>query len=155
MTRTSTHPVASFSLEIPGDVDYIPPARKFVYETMLSYGFSTKFAYRSEVVIDEVCNNAVMYGCNHVEAVVYIHLSIFEDRIELEVRDSGGNIENKKRLRNSLDAKKTHPSHLDQAIDENTLGLEMVKLLASHMQVAVDDNNTTSIRVIRKREELE
>ncbi len=151
MTSDTKSPASSpslFSLSIPGDVDYIPPARKFVYETILSYGFSSKFAYRSEVVVDEVCNNAVMYGCSHIEAEVNITLSVYTDYIEIEVSDSGGNVEDKRRL--SQAAKQT-TANGNESINENTLGLEMVKLLSSEMHVAVGENNTTSIRVVRRR----
>jgi len=53
-----------FKVKIPSHVDYIPPIRKFIAEVLQIKGFDSKFSFRSEVIVDEICYNAVMYGPN-------------------------------------------------------------------------------------------
>ena len=86
-------------ISFPGNLEYVSPIRKFISEVLIVNNYSQKFAYRSEVIIDEVCSNAINYGCKSSDAHVELACMIFSDRIELHIKDQGGNTKDVERLR--------------------------------------------------------
>jgi len=141
-------------IRFPGDLEYIPAVRKFVAELLLVNQFSSKCAYRSEIIIDEICNNAVVYGCRTADSQVEVVCVMHEDRIEFQVKDAGGSETDLKRLRDAVAAEESGVKPiLDGRKSAAGLGLEIVRLLSEEVNVEVDDNNLTSIRVIRRRED--
>ncbi len=136
------------TLKIPGDLEYIPAIRKFVSEVLQVSGFSSKFAFRSEIIVDEICNNAVSYGSDgQNDSEVELVCEIYQDRIELIIKDKGGKSVNTEKLKKSIE-QKGDTEHVDQL----GLGLEIVKMLSEKIELEVDENNVTSIHVVRKRE---
>ncbi len=135
------------ALSFPGDLEYIPAVRKFISEVLQVSNFSSKFAYRSEIIVDEISNNAVNYGCHDENASVDLECLVHEDRIEFEIRDQGGSKENIDRLHSAVRAEP----------EDNTsgkgLGIEIVRMLSESMDINIDDQNLTSVHIIRKREE--
>lgn len=134
-------------LSFPGDLEYIPSIRKFISEVLQVSNFSTKFAYRSEIIVDEISNNAVNYGCRDENASVNLECLIHEDHIEFDIRDQGGSKEHINRLHNAINAEPE-----DKSANKG-LGIEIVRMLSESMDINIDDQNLTSVHIIRKREE--
>jgi len=132
-------------LSFPGDIEYIPAIRKFISEILLVSHFSPKFAYRSEIIVDEICNNAVNYGCKTEDARIDLICNIFEDGIDFTVKDPGGDNFHVERLKNALSVESDKKS-------DKGLGLEIVRMLSESLNVVIDEQNLTSVRVVRKRE---
>jgi len=145
-------------LNFPGDLEYVSAVRKLVSDVLVVNGYSHKFAYRSEVIVDEVCTNAVRYGCKAVGAEVAFECLIWPDRIEVMVKDPGGESSDVTRLKTALE-EEAPEDPMQQRLSEVShrgpggLGLEIVRMLSDSVDVSVDDNNVTSIRVVRRREE--
>jgi anti-sigma regulatory factor (Ser/Thr protein kinase) len=131
-------------VSFPGELEYIPLVRKMVSDILQVLHFSTKFTFRSEFIVDELCNNAVTYGSGIDRSMVEIHCDTYDDRVEFTVKDRGGSSENIRRLR--------------QAIAEEPLGkgggLELVRMLAEKVEFTIDEKNLTQIHVVRKREDM-
>lgn len=142
------------NLSFPGHLDYIFPVRKFIAEILLVSNYSQKFAYRSEVIVDEVCSNAVAYGCRSANARIDLSCLIYPDRMEIQVKDQGGNPKDLERLRMAVESEKKpilEDFDLMRSASKNNLGLEIVRLLSEEIDLHIDRNNVTTIRVIRKR----
>lgn len=144
-------------LKFPGDLEYIPAIRKFISEVLQVDGFSSKFAYRSEILIDEMCNNAVVYGCKSLNDTVDLSCKILPDRVEFNVKDQGGTSQNLERLRKALqrEEKETLPEISREAAKRGAsgLGFEIIRTLSEEVEFEIDENNLTSIKVVRKREQ--
>lgn len=138
----------SVNIKFPGDLEYIPAVRKFIAELLLVSDFSPKFAYRSEIIIDEICNNAVVYGCQTEDAEIELKNQIFDDRIEFTIQDQGGTRDNLTRLQKAAN----NPSEDTHEHDKAGLGLEIVRMLSERLDVIIDDDNFTSVHIVRKRE---
>jgi|LFRM01.1.fsa_nt_gb anti-sigma regulatory factor (Ser/Thr protein kinase) len=137
-------------LRFPGDLEYIPAVRKFVSELLQVSGFSQKFAYRSEIIVDEICNNAVTYGCDREDSEVELICSLLQDRIEFTIKDQGGEKIHVEKLQAALKtADVTNAEELKRG-----LGLEIVRMLSESLDVLIDKNNLTSVHVVRKREDI-
>jgi anti-sigma regulatory factor (Ser/Thr protein kinase) len=143
-----------FKIKFPSDLDYIAPVRKFVAETLSVTKFSPKFAYRSEVIVDEICHNAIIHGSRSIDATVEMECSIFPDRFEFHVNDQGGKKEDLDRLKSAVKKADTRAKELTEEKDGRGLGLEIVRLLSEEVKMEVGEGNTTTVRVVRKREDL-
>ena len=142
-------------LSFPGNFEYISPIRKFIYEALLVNNYNQKFAYRSEVIVDEICTNAITYGCRAIDARIELLCYIFPDRFEVQVKDQGGDRKDIERLRfavkNFEEYQKSGDSNISKDISEKCLGLEIVRMLSEEIDLQIDDNNVTTLRVVRKR----
>jgi len=63
------------------------------------------------------------------------------------VKDRGGSTVHTDRLKDAITKEQ------GKTLDQFGLGLEIVKMLSESIVLSVDENNVTSIHVVRKREE--
>ncbi len=140
-------------LSFPGSLEYVSPIRKFVSEVLLVNNYSQKFAYRSEVIVDEVCSNAVNYGCNSVDSRVDFVCLVYPDRIEIQIKDQGGKKKDMERLRVAVDNGDETQPEAEGVLNpcQGCLGLEIVRMLSNEIDMQVDENNMTTLRVVRRR----
>jgi anti-sigma regulatory factor (Ser/Thr protein kinase) len=144
----------SFKVKFPSDLDYIAPVRKFVAETLAVTKFSPKFAYRSEVIVDEICHNAIIHGSRSINATVEMVCTIFPDRFEFHVNDEGGKKDDLDRLKSAMKKADTRAGEITEEKGSRGLGLEIVRLLSEEVKMEVGEGNMTTVRVVRKREDL-
>ncbi|MGA2506747.1 MAG: ATP-binding protein [Chitinispirillaceae bacterium] len=126
----------------PGELEYIPLVRKLISDILQVLHFSAKFTFRSEFIVDELCNNAVTYGSGVDRSMVDLVCETYIDRVEFTVKDRGGSSENIKRLRQAIAAEPLGKGG----------GLELVRMLAEKVTCSIDEKNLTQIHVVRKRE---
>jgi anti-sigma regulatory factor (Ser/Thr protein kinase) len=144
-----------FKVKIPSHVDYIPPIRKFIAEVLQIKGFDSKFSFRSEVIVDEICYNAVMYGSQSMDATVDLVCTVYSDRAEFQINDQGGSKENVQRLKSAMEQRNEEFEKQVEYFKSNKgLGLEIVRMLSAEFDLKIGKDNVTSIRVVRKREEI-
>ena len=142
----------TITVKLPSDLEIIPSIRKFVSEVLQVSGFSAKFAFRAEVIVDAICNNAICYGSGgDTDSEVEVDCEIHGDRMEVVVKDRGGSASNIKRLQEAVRGDR---SELPLTGDASGMGLEIVKLLSETIEFNVDENNLTSVHVVRKREDV-
>jgi anti-sigma regulatory factor (Ser/Thr protein kinase) len=143
----------TFKVKFPSNSDYIPPIRKFVSAVLQTQRFNQKFSFRSEVIVDEICHNAVMYGSHSVDATVDLICSVFPDRVEFQVNDEGGNREHMERLKKVIEKNDTLEKGPEHQRSMKGLGLEIVKMLSAHINLRIKQDNVTSIHVVKNRED--
>jgi len=137
-------------VKLPSDLEVIPPVRKFISEVLQVSGFSAKFAFRSEVIVDAICNNAITHGNgSDADSEIEVRMVVYADRVEVVVKDKGGSAVHLERLKDAVCKEKTPLTACETA----GMGLEIVKLLSETIELSVDENNVTSIHVVRKRED--
>ncbi len=141
---------STVSASLPACKMYIPLFREFVADTLIRVGFSERFAYRTEIIVDELCSNAIKFGSHTTSSRIEIRLTWYADHIDMAVIDEGGNADSIAELKRIIEAP-VHENPLT-AISEEMLGLEIVKVLSEQVDVTIDDDNITSVHVIRKRE---
>jgi len=143
----------TISVRLPSDLEIIPSIRKFVSEVLQVSGFSAKFAFRSEIIVDAICNNAITHGSSGgVDGEVELSCVIHGDRLEVVVRDNGGSSADIERLKEAV--RRTRLGLPLPDYDSGGMGLEIVKLLSETIDINVDENNVTSIHVVRRREDV-
>ena len=142
-----------FKLKFPSNADYIPPIRKFVSEVLQVQHFNPKFSFRSEVIVDEICYNAVMYGSHSMEATVDLLCSVFPDRVEFQINDEGGSHEHMERLKKVIEKRDEVETDNVHSKSNKGLGLEIVRMLSAKVNLKIKKDNVTSIQVVKNRED--
>ena len=80
---------ADIQLQIPSTAFYIEPVRAFVGNLAQSLGFPRKRVADIQLVLDEICSNAVHHGSANATVGVKLCISIDTDALEILVRDTG------------------------------------------------------------------
>jgi anti-sigma regulatory factor (Ser/Thr protein kinase) len=137
------------AVSFPGELDYIPLVRKLFSDILQELKFSPKFTFRSELIIDELCNNAVSYAAAITRSSVDLTCEVFRDRVEFTVKVHGGSSENTHRLQQAV----AEESPWKDLRDRN-IGLELVRMLSENVSYSIDEKNLTQVHVVRRREEL-
>ena len=133
-------------LDFPGDIDFIPEVRKFISNVIHVNKFSKRFSFRTEIIIDELCSNAVKFG--HLEAGENIRLScrVTQQAVVLNVINKRAQEKHLKRLSEAI-SKKTEAQPFHEM--ESGRGIKIVKILADKVELVQEDG--TCVRVTRKR----
>lgn len=129
------------SVSFQASLDFVPIMREFVSDTLLTYGCTDKFAYRSEIIVDELCSNSIKYGCENAQSRVEVKVEIANDSVSINVIDEGYDakaVDNMKRLLSQ--------SSLNNESSDK-LGLGIIKMLSKSVEVVRDDN-VTNVKVI-------
>lgn len=141
------------SVSFPAMLEFIPNLREFVADSLRGFGFSDKFSYRSEIIIDELCGNAIRFGSASSKSRVVIRVEVYDDYVSLVVKDEGGSEHNIQNLRQKVVESSEEVDEMKKS--GKSLGLEIVKMLAESVEVSTDDETITKVRILRKREEVE
>lgn len=141
-----------FEMTFPGDLEYIPAVRKYVADVLGANNFSPKFTYRSEIIVDEICNNAVNFGCVGVNARVKLGCQVDNRRVQFEINDEGGSKSDVNRLAESINTGNTAAARGLQLRPEKQLGLEIVRMISDDLSCELSKNNLTTVRVVKNRE---
>ncbi len=80
---------AEIELNIPSTVFYIEPVRAFIGTLAQSLGFSRKRLADIQLVLDEVCSNAVHHGSANAAVGIKLQISADTHALEIVVRDTG------------------------------------------------------------------
>ncbi|MCU0609246.1 MAG: ATP-binding protein [Chitinispirillaceae bacterium] len=141
-------------ISFPGELEYIPLIRKLIADMLLVLNFSSRFTFRSEIIIDELCSNAVSYGAGSTGTAcspVRLTCEVYRDRVEYTVKDAGGSTSDISRLKQAIAAEV--PRTFDDT--EHGLGLELVRMLSENLTCSIDENNVTQVHAVRRRETVQ
>lgn len=128
----------------PALMEYIPSVREFIRESLYTKNYSEKEAFRTEIMVDELISNSVVYGSSGVSDKVKLNLSFNEKKFECVVEDYGVNLEHKNRLKQVYD----NLNNISD-IDGIKKGLSLVKLISDDITLDITENGDTEIKVIK------
>ena len=80
---------ADIKLKIPSTVFYTEPIRAFIGNLAQSLGFSRKRVADIQLVLDEICSNAIHHGSVDATVGVKLRIKIDARALEILVRDTG------------------------------------------------------------------
>ena len=80
---------ADIKLKIPSAVFYIEPIRAFIGNLANNLGFSRKRVADIQLVLDEICSNAIRHGSVDATVDVKLQIRIAPHSLEILVRDTG------------------------------------------------------------------
>ena len=137
---------SDIQLQIPSAAFYIEPVRAFVGNLAQSLGFSRKRVADIQLVLDEICSNAVHHGS--VDATVGVKLCIRIDThaLEILVRDTGGR---HAREKNWLTHARLSEIEMNRSPNnESGHGIFIAKSLADMHDMQPNEAGGTDVRVV-------
>lgn len=79
-----------FELNVPSDVFYLESVRAFIGKLSETLRFSKKRIADIQLVLDEICCNAVCHGSKCASSGIQLHITVDSCALEVVVRDKGG-----------------------------------------------------------------
>ena len=137
---------ADIELKIPSAVFYIEPVRAFIGNLAQSLGFPRKRVADIQLVLDEVCSNAVHHGSANATVGVKLRIAVDAHALEILVRDTGsGNARQKNWL--------THERLLEieanrSPTSERGHGIFIAKSLSDTHEMLSNAAGGTDVRVV-------
>ncbi len=136
---------ADIQLQIPSVAFYIEPVRAFVGNLAQSLGFSRKRVADIQLVLDEICSNAVHHGSADATVGVKLRISIDTDALEIIVRDTGGRHSGEK---NWLTHERLSEIEMNRSpSNESGHGIFIAKSLADMHKMQPNRDGGTDVRV--------
>jgi anti-sigma regulatory factor (Ser/Thr protein kinase) len=90
-----------------------------------------------------------------MDATVDLVCTVYSDRAEFQINDQGGSKENVQRLKSAMEQRdEEFEKQVEYFKSNKGLGLEIVRMLSAEFDLKIGKDNVTSIRVVRKREEI-
>lgn len=138
---------AAYTVQIPSDLEYIPPLRQFIAELARVEGYAKKFCFRTEIIVDELVTNGILHGSQDVHTTITVSAAFEPEQMQLSVQDQGGSRQNLENLKRSVHSPR--PS----ADKKRGRGLKIVQMLSSEIAIDLADNGNTSVRVVKVKDE--
>ena len=137
---------ADIQLQIPSAAFYIEPVRAFVGNLAQSLGFSRKRVADIQLVLDEICSNAVLHGSVNATVGIKLYISIDVHALEILVRDTGPRQAGEKSW---LTHKRLSEIEMDRSpSSERGHGIFIVKSLADQHEMQPNEIGGTDVRVV-------
>ena len=138
---------AAYSVKFPSDLEYMPPLRQFVAEIARVEGFSKKFCFRTEIIVDELATNGILHGSQDVQSALTLRAKFEEGAMSLSVQDQGGSRQNLENLRRAVYSPK--PSTGDK---KKGRGLVIVQMLSNEIKIDLGEDGQTQVHVVKTKD---
>ena len=137
---------ADIELKIPSAVFYIEPVRAFIGNLAQSLGFPRKRVADIQLVLDEVCTNAVHHGSANAAVGIKLRIGVDAQTLEILVRDTGsGDAREKNWLTHErlseIEAKRSPSS-------ESGHGIFIAKSLSDTHEMRSNEVGGTDVRMV-------
>ncbi|MFH0919311.1 MAG: ATP-binding protein [Fibrobacterota bacterium] len=140
MTSLGEHLVA---IDFPGDIEYIPDVRRFISNIIGLREFSRRFTFRTEIIIDELCNNAIKFGRLKVGEFISLSCKISDAAVTLEVFNPGADEKELGRLRRAI------AEEADSPDAPAGRGIRIIKILCSSIEI--EERGGTLVRILKQK----
>lgn len=134
-----------YKLLVPSDLEYIPPLRQFISGIARMEGFNNKACFRTEIIVDELCANAIIHGNRGKPGLIQIEALFDADKMDLSIKDSGGSKTNVENLKRAIYTSKP-PDCLHRG-----KGMDIVHMLSDELNIKLDENGNTQVHIIKNR----
>jgi anti-sigma regulatory factor (Ser/Thr protein kinase) len=131
----------SVTIDFPGDLEYIPDVRRLLSNLISIKGFSRRFTFRMEIIIDELCSNAVKFGRLKVGEFVTVKANVKNEDVTLHVSHPGVDSESVAKLNNAISDVVTEDIG-NRSIMSDGRGIQIVKILCDKLVVDTSQGTT-------------
>ena len=137
---------ADIELKIPSAVFYIEPVRAFIGNLAQSLGFPRKRVADIQLVLDEVCTNAVHHGSANAGVSIKLRIGVDAHALEILVRDTGSGDAKKK---NWLTHERLSEIEANRSpSSESGHGIFIAKSLSDTHEMQSNEAGGTDVRVV-------
>ena len=140
-------PQERIDIQLPSRLWYIEPILCFLKQLAEQVGFSQRRVADIQLVIDEICGNAIEHGSESDNKGIAISFVIDEHQLAVLIRDKGSNGEG-----DWLTSEKLKEISRKRAPDrERGHGIYMVEQLSDELEMEPNSFGGTDVRVVFNR----
>lgn len=139
------------NMDVSSNLAFVSGIRSCISRVAYNFGFDDRQAYHIEMIVDEICSNAIEYGSRDKNSRIKLECKFYKDRMELVVSDYGGkkfDVEAVLKKGNSLISTKFDKNNLPKP--SRGRGLILVKKLADRFEIKVSKVGT-KVTVVKKK----
>lgn len=137
-------------LKFPPFLEFIPSVRSLVSRISKQKGYRNRDSFRIEMIVDELCNNAIEHGTREQNEFIDLKINIDPVKIEIDVT-SVSDPENMPTLKSLLRSSEVQTPEC-KLYEKRGRGLTLIKMLSN--ELSIDSNESgTSVHVKKLREE--
>lgn len=138
-------------MEISPNFSFVPGIRSCISRTAYNFGFDDREAYHIEIVIDEICNNAIEYGSKKRNGKIKLECKFTKNEMEFILKDYGGkefNVDDA--LSKNFNLLKDEVTKGEMDTPRRGRGLIIVKKLVDRLDIKTGKNGT-QVRFIKRK----
>jgi anti-sigma regulatory factor (Ser/Thr protein kinase) len=140
-----SHLAGEITVDFPSDLDYVQPLRQFISDLAKAAGFTKKYCFRTEIIVDELSTNAIVHGSETPGSQVHLQVSFAPEGMNLSVADQGGPGKNLDHLKRAIYSPR--PSQESK----RGRGLVIVQMLSDELLLTLEDSGATQVKVVKRR----
>lgn len=144
MTQTEKTKQEILKLSVPSCLKYIRPIQMFIGQLAQQLGFCRTRIYDIELIIDEVCSNAIEHGSETPDSGIDLTLTFDSSKLEIHVRDKGKSVRKNWLATGRLDevSQKMTPD------SERGHGIFLAERLSDSLEILTNPLGGTDVQVI-------
>ena len=144
MTQTEKAKQEILKLSVPSSLKYIRPIQMFIGQLAQQLGFCRTRIYDIELIIDEVCSNAIEHGSETPDSGIDLTLTLDSSKLEIHVRDKGKSVRKNWLATGRLDevSQKMTPD------SERGHGIFLAEKLSDSLEILTNPLGGTDVQVI-------
>ena len=131
-------------LTVPSCLKYIRPIQMFIGQLAQQLGFCRTRIYDIELIIDEVCSNAIEHGSETSDSGIDLTLMFDSSKLEIHVRDKGKSVRKNWLATGRLDevSQKMTPE------SERGHGIFLAEKLSDSLDIQINPLGGTDVQVV-------
>ena len=139
-----------FDIRLPCNPKMMSLVRKTVAQACSMVGFADKQAGAIVLAVDESCTNIIRhcYSGTPGEGQIVIRVRLFDDRIEIILRDFGEGVDVEK-LRLVVEKRKKQLEAADGSLEPGGLGVMLVHEIMDKVQYKSSQESGTVLRLVK------
>jgi anti-sigma regulatory factor (Ser/Thr protein kinase) len=144
MTREQKTEQEIFDLKVPSRLEYVHPIQVFIGQLVQQLGFCQARIYDIELILDEVCSNAIEHGSESPASGIDLTLIFDSGKLEIHVRDKGNRMRDNWLATGRLDevSQKMTPD------SERGHGIYLTEKLSDYLEIWPNSLGGTDVRVV-------
>jgi anti-sigma regulatory factor (Ser/Thr protein kinase) len=131
----------SVTIDFPGDLEYIPDVRRLLSNLISIKGFSRRFTFRIEIIIDELCSNAVKFGRLKIGEFVTVKADVEDSHVVLHVSHPSVDTESVAKLNRAISDSGSEVDG-EKPFNAEGRGIQIVKILCDKLLVDISKGTT-------------
>lgn len=138
-------------MEMSPNFSFVPGIRSCISRAAYNFGFDDRESYHIEIVIDEICNNAIEYGSKRKNGKIKLECKFTKNEMEFILKDYGDKEFNvDKALSKNFNLLKDEVRKGEMETPRRGRGLIIVKKLVDKLDIKTGKNGT-QVRIIKRK----
>ena len=150
INETSSTPSKSgpdeFKIEFPAESEYVSVIRLTISGLAARIDLPVDIIDDIKVAVSEACTNVIQHAYNGQGGKVYLNCKVYEDKLAIEVEDTGDGFE--------IDKVKSADQRFEEELDETQglgLGLTFIKTLMDDAEITSKLGKGTVIKMVKNK----